>query len=317
MSTCEAILAPGLAAYQELTDAGRFCDLAPFDDNLTALCRKASGETRNQALAAADKRMLCAVFCCCAQNPIPSASERNGYDTCAHRTLLAAESAMGNDSRFKPQVSYNMRTNPPTPLMEKNWHGGLDTESISWTPGGIQHIKNRIGLDGIPYQSGNARRPDVTIVRDPNSPPTQDNISRIVDFKFGNDTFSKQQLRDYTRIGRGIPPLELDDQTCDCSNDNETRGQVALATAAQRVRETDRSTLARIGWGALGTVTAVAAVALVLIPVDGPAGEIVAGTASAAAFARTSAAIGWTIAQRRAAIAISAKHWQTLFSGGF
>jgi len=40
-----------------------------------------------------------------------------------------------------------------------------------------------------------------------------------------------------------------------------------------------------VGYAALGTVLAVGAVALFLIPFDGPVGKVAAGTASAAAFA--------------------------------
>lgn len=320
MSLCETTLAPGLAAYQELTDAGRFCDLAPFDDNLAALCRNASGAARNLALAEADERMLCAVLCCCARHPVVSTTERHGYDTCASRTLSAAESHMGHDSRFKPQVSYNMRpgeTGKPTPLMKKDGTGDLTTESIPWTPGGIQHIKNRIGQDGEPYQAGEARRPDVTIVRDPNKPPTPDNISRIVDFKFGTDTLNRKQRAAYTEIGNDSEPLILDETTCHCANEQETQGQTALISAAQTVREHDRSTLARIGWGALGLVAAVGTIALLIVPVDGPAGEIAAGTATAASFARAFAATGWTTARRQAAATLAAQRWHTLFNGGF
>lgn len=317
MSTCETALAPGLAAYQELTDAGRFCDLAGFDDNLAALCRGAAGEARNIAMDAADKKMLCAVLCCCSRNPIPAASGsgRSGYQTCADRTFSAAEGFMGGDSRFKPEVSYNMRTNPPEPLMEKNIFGNLTTRTIPWDRGGIEHIKNRIGQDGFPYRTGDARRPDVTIVRDPGAAPTGPNISRIVDFKFGNDTLSADQRRDYTLIG-GRPPLVLDEDECDCSDDGETQSQVALATAAQDVREHDRSTLARIGWGTLGTVAAIGAVALAIFPLDGPAGEVAAGAGSAAAFSRAFAAVGWTAARRQAAAVAASQRWRSIYAGG-
>ena len=33
MTLCEETLGPGLAAYQELTDAGKFCELAAFDED--------------------------------------------------------------------------------------------------------------------------------------------------------------------------------------------------------------------------------------------------------------------------------------------
>ncbi|MEJ6401453.1 hypothetical protein [Yoonia sp. 2307UL14-13] len=319
MSVCEETLGPGLAAYQEMTDAGRFCELADFDDNLARICRGATGEARNRALEAADKRMLCSVLRCCDTNAIPAASGsgRNQYQTCADRTLSAAEGFMGHDSRFKPEVSYNMRTNPPTPLMEKGLFGGLTTESIPWNPGGIAHIKNRIEQDGGgPYEAGNARRPDVTIVRDPSSPPVGPNIFRIVDFKFGGDTMGAQQELAYKRIGGGRDPLVLDTQECDCSNDDETRGQVALAIASQSARENDRSALERLGWGALGTVAMVGAAALALVPLDGPAGETASGAGALAAFSRAFSAVGWTATRRQAAAAASAQRWRAIYGGG-
>ena len=318
MTLCEETLGPGLAAYQELTDAGKFCELAAFDDNLAALCRGATGEARNRALAAADKRMLCAVLCCCSKQPAPAASGsgRSGYQTCADRTFAAAEEFMGNDSRFKPEVSYNMRTNPPTPLMEKSAIlRNMTTESIPWNRGGIEHIKNRIAEQGGAYRQGDARRPDITIVRDPSSPPIAANISRIVDFKFGNDSLTSEQRAAYTRIG-GMPPLVLSEQDCDCSDDDETKGQMSLVTAAQDVRERDRSFLARLGWGALGTVAALGAVALAIVPIDGPLGETAAGAGSLAAFSRAFSAAGWTLARRQQAAALAGQRWQQVFAGG-
>lgn len=315
MSTCEEILGPGLAAYQELTDAGKFCELAGFDNNLAMICEGVTGEARNRALAAADQRMLCAVLCCCNNNPVVSDSGRNGYQTCADRTLSAAEQHMGNESRFKPEVSYNMRTSPPTPLMVRNRiTGNLTTRTIPWDPRGIPHIQNRIGQDGTPYQQGDARRPDVIIVRNPELPPVQGNISRVVEFKFGDDDFSDAQQQHYRAIG-GMPALELNADKCDCSNDEETQGQVALATAAQDARENDRSMAARIGWGIVGTVAALGTAALAIFPFDGPLGEIAAGAGTAAAFARAFSAVGWTAARSRAAAALSMQRWNTAFGG--
>lgn len=312
MSACETALAPGLAAYQQLTDAGRFCDLAAFDDSMAALCQGAAGAARNRALAKADEKMLCAVFCCCSNNPVPGEGGQGGYDTCASQTLSAAERFMDNDSRFKSQVSYNMRPDTPEPLMERGLFGGLTTESIPWTRGGIEHIKNRIGQDGFPYQSGDARRPDVVIVRDPSRPPTPDNVSRVVDFKF-TDSLNRAQEDAYARIG-GQPPLVIDSEKCDCSDD-ETRKQLELVTAAQSVVENDRSMLNRIGLGALGTVAAVATVALAIVPVDGPLGETAAGAGTMAAFSRAFAASGWTAARQAAAAATASSRWSTLYAG--
>lgn len=115
---CEETLGPGLAAYQQMSDAGTLCDLAPFDDNTAQLCRGATGAARNRALANVDKKMLCALLCCCNANPTTSPSSRNAYQGCVSGTLSRAQDLMGGDSRFKPEVSYNMRALPPEPMMD-------------------------------------------------------------------------------------------------------------------------------------------------------------------------------------------------------
>lgn len=310
MTVCAETLAPGLAAYQELTDAGKFCDLANFDNNLAVICRGATGVARNLALQAADQRMLCAVYCCCNVNPVPSASGQGGRDTCASQTIAAAEGMMGHDSRFKSQVSFNMRTNPPSPVMQRGLFGGATTEQLPWG----RHAQNRIAQElGRPYEPYDARRPDIVIVNDPSRPPTLDNINRVVDFDFAH-SLDERQLEAYTILGNQAP-LVLDSGTCDCSNDEETRAQTALVTAAQSVVENQRSTLARIGWGALGTVAALGAVALAFVPFDGPLGEAAAGTGAAAAFARAFAAAGWTAARSQAAAALAAQRWATIYAG--
>lgn len=309
MNACAETLGPGLAAYQELTDAGRFCDLAAFDDNLAEICRGATGGARNAALARADERILCAVFCCCNVNPVPGPSGQGGRDTCASQTLAAAEGMMGHDSRFKSQVSFNMQTDPPSPVMQRGLFGAT-TEQLPWG----RHAQNRIARDlGRPYSAGDARRPDVVIVNDPSRPPTLDNINRVVDFDFAH-ALDGDQLKAYEELGGGQAPLVLHSRRCDCSAD-ETRGQTSLATAAQSVVENERSILARIGWGAVGTVAALGAAALLVFPGDGPFGEAAAGSGALAAFGRAFAATGWTAARSRAAAALSAQRWQTLYGG--
>lgn len=105
--------------------------------------------------------------------------------------------------------------------------------------------------------------------------------------------------------------------TCDCADDNETKGQVARVTAAQDIREHERSMLARIGWGALGTVAALGAVAFAIVPLDGPAGKVAARADSDAAFVRTFADAGRTTTRRRAAPALASQRRQSIYAGFF
>lgn len=75
--------------------------------------------------------------------------------------------------------------------------------------------------------------------------------------------------------------------------------------------------LVRIGWGALGTVAALGAVAFAIVPLDGPAGKVAAGADSDAAFVRTFADAGRTTTRRRAAPALASQRRQSIYAGFF
>lgn len=315
---CAQVLGPGLAAYQRLSDAGELCSLAGFDDALATACRAASGEARNRALARADQKILCAVLCCCAANPVAQAGGRRGYDQCATETLGAAQRALGNNARYKPQVSYNMRANPPEPLMDKNLFGQLTTRPLDF-PSEYGRMTGRIQRDfpGVTAEGGtDTRRPDVVIVRDPSRPPTADNISRVVDFKFPGDQVREAADRAYTEIGGGVPPLELNVRVCGCSDDDEKRRQVELVSAAEQAYAVRRSNLERLGWGALGVIGVGVTALAILSPFEGPAGDIAAGAGTAAAWSRALGGAA-TLARSRAAMQSAAAAWNRLYAPGF
>lgn len=316
MSICADALGPGIAAYQQMSNAGTLCDMAGFDNTIAAICRTAAGAARNAAMWPADKKVLCALLCCCAANPSPSASgATNRYQGCVSDTLNAAQSAMGGDSRFKPEVSFNMRANPPLPLMERGFFGGLSTTPIPPSQGGFVRMNNRMNRDfpGVPPFGGtNTRRPDVVIVNDPSRPPTQDNIFRVVEMKFPNDPVRQDQLDLYRRIG-GRAPQVLDVDACDCANDQNTQAQVAFVTAAKAVKDAQISVGDRILSG-VGTVLAAIGTGIAIAsPFEGPAGDIALGTLTAGLAARVFASSVLSATARQALARAAASNWLRVF----
>lgn len=321
---CEETLGPGIGAYQDLTNAGKLCDLAEFDDTVAAMCKAAAGEARNRAMEEVDKKILCALLCCCKVNPIKgtikkkdgSEEEKNYYQICVSNTVKNLERSSGHNSRFKAELSYNMRANPPDPLMDKDLTGNLNTRSLLF-PAEYGRMKGRMNRDypgAEPYGEKDTRRPDVIIVRDPSKPPVQGNISRVVEMKFG-DPYGEEQEASYRRIG-GKRPLKLDPKICGCNDDDRTKGQVALVAAAKAVKDSDVSTFERVLSGAGATICGVATVAAALFPLDGPLGEIALGSATAGLAARAFASTALSAASKRALVRGAAESWETLFATG-
>lgn len=317
MSVCAETLGPGIAAYQQMSNAGTLCDMAGFDDTIAAICRTGAGAARNAAMWPADKKVLCALLCCCNANHGVSSSGRNAYQACVSSTLGAAQSAMGGDSRFKPEVSFNMRANPPEPLMVPGMIYGQTTTPLEWGRD-TQRIQNRINRDypGVPPQGGtDTRRPDVVIVNDPSRPPTPDNIFRLVEMKFGSDTFSTPQRRAYNIIAPGRV-MELDAKECDCANEQNTQAQVAFVTAAAAVKQAQISTADRVLSG-VGTVLAgLGTAAAIVSPFEGPAGDIALGTLTAGLAARVFASSALSAAARQALARNAASSWMQIFGRG-
>lgn len=315
---CDETLGPGLAAYQQMTDAGTLCALADFDDNIVQLCRGATGAARNQLMEEVDKKMLCALLCCCSRDPNISPSGRQAFQSCVSGTLARAQQDMGGDSRFKPEVSYNMRTYPPEPMMERGLLGGLTTTPIPWNSGGNAHINNRIERDfpGVrPEHGRNTRRPDVVIVHDPSQPPTQDNIANVVEMKFPGDSYGEDQLRAYQDIAGG-DIIELDVDTCGCNDDDTTQEQVALVTAAAEARDRQVSLGDRVLSGAGAVLTGIATVGAAALPFDGPVGEVALGGLTAGLVGRVLASSALGAAGRQAIARNAASAWQRLYGSG-
>ncbi len=66
------------------------------------------------------------------------------------------------------------------------------------------------------------RRPDVTIVKDPKKPPTQDNIKQVVEMKFPPDQQKQDQADAYAKIaGNKNKVVVMKSTDCDCTQESQ------------------------------------------------------------------------------------------------
>ncbi|MFN9211792.1 MAG: hypothetical protein ACK6DI_13115 [Betaproteobacteria bacterium] len=248
-----------------------------------------------QTRQAVDDKVVCAVMCCCKDNPVAGSDGQSLQQVCVHQVFDTADRLLGYRSRYKSEISYNMRPEqggPPVPFMHRDGSGADTTEpSRYWRGRANEEIRGFRGGQGL------VRRPDLVIVDDPSRPPAQGNIERVMEMKFGRDPRDRFQDRAYRDIAgsdkryqvfrTGGTPQQDDEHLCNCG-DERAREQVReLAAFAP---QPERSIWPALGWSALVVAGAVATVALAAMPLDGPAGEAAAGAGTAAAFARARAA---------------------------
>ena len=183
------------------------------------------------ALDPKDKEILCSAICYCNYNPNKGKTQNNLYQSCVSERLKEMDEMMFNQSPYKPEITYDMHTDPPSPIMDKN----ILTKGHEYVWGWIK--KNWLNDKGYEYEKGQgmSRRPDVVIVKDPNLPPTQDNIKHVVEIKFGTDTFEKPQRDAYTEIAGDRTKVKvLDPDECGCNSDDDGKKSTVTewATAA-------------------------------------------------------------------------------------
>lgn len=312
MKNCDKKLAPGIAAFNKLVDVGKLCELARFDSVLEQRCKTGTQSIVAETLEPVDIKIFCAVFCCC---------KSNGGDTCAKKTMTAVDRNMDWESRYKSEVSFNMRAKPPKPLMKKSVFGKLTTEPLSQSQGDKVHMANRIEKENPgqkPELGRDTRRPDIVIVRDPSQPPTSENIVRVVDFKFpGDKWYEPNQPLSYEKIDpQGREPLVINDTECGCEDKRKRSSYYELVVAAKTAEDAQISAWERLGYGALTIVAAVATVALIACPYDGPAGDYAAGTATLRAGAGVIARSGMTKLLEKQVKTEATQMMQRIFSGG-
>jgi len=184
---------------------------------------------------------------------------------CADQVFEAADALLGGKSRYKPESAWNTRNQPATP-----------------------------GYDG---GKGYRKIPDVTIVVDSCKPTDAGNVERVAELKFGGDRRRRDQDDAYLEIAGGDPTryqvfrcdgTPKDDETlCDCLEQPEPLPEPVLVPAVQPEWK-KWATVA--GWSLVTVAAAAVTIAAVLVPIDGPAGDIAAGSATLAAAARAAAA---------------------------
>jgi VRR-NUC domain len=166
-----------------------------------------------------DKKVLCAAMCKCDKAPNVGADGRQLKQACVAATMKEVDKQLDYKSLYKQEINYDMTKNPPEPIMDK----AVPTKGHDWLPG---WIANRFGKSddpstpSIPFKAGTGqiRRPDVVIVKDPSKPPTQDNIKQIVEMKFPPDQRSAEQEAEYKKIaGASADVKVLEPSDCDCN----------------------------------------------------------------------------------------------------
>lgn len=296
-SPCIARLTPAIVSASQLLSHDSELDNDDFN-SVVACCPMHPDDVKPEVLDAMkreiDDKVLCEVMCCCSNNPCTGSEVgTNQRQGCVSATLQAADEKLNHQSRYKPEISYNMDTNPPSPFMHRD---GLDQDTTQksdrWQTRAQQEIP------GYKPNKGKVRRPDIIIVKDPSKPPYQDNIDRIMEMKFKGDRWGRGQKIDYERIAGDDEKLKLmkEGGDCSCSGDDGEKQPVLVPGP-----ETQESEDSAVDWGAAAetvgmavvTVAAAAAtVAAAAVIIDGVAGEVALGTATAAAAARTAAAFG-------------------------
>ncbi len=280
---CAATHGPTVAAMSSAITALE-AGTEPFCDN-AGMCP--TEVVRRFGARAVENSVFCDVMCCCRTATGSGARQR-----CVQKTLDAADQALAHQSRYKAEISYNMTTVPPSPFMHRDGSGLK--RSDRW------QTRAQDEIPGCEANEGMVRRPDIVVVRNPNRPPTQDNIERVVEMKFRGDPDDPKQMAAYQAIaGPGAPAEIRREENCDCGNENRRR--IPFPVPAPAPQDADRvvpvpipveperapapvpdtdgvpaSTWVIVG---LGLATAAA----IVFPFDGPAGDVALGSAFLAA----------------------------------
>jgi hypothetical protein len=214
---------------------------------------------------------------------------------CMEEAFKNSDKLLDYNSRYKAEISYDMTQRPPSPFMHRE--NGQDTTEPSqyWQGRAKQEIEN--------YRRGRGmvRRPDLVIVDDPCLPPSQDNIERVLEFKFRGDKRDREQDKAYERIAGnpnkysifriGAKP-QKGEQGCDCGQ-QQTPEPIPVPASEQEEQSALGAAGSALGWSAATVAGTAATAALLLSPFDGPVGEMAAGSATAAAASR--AASAWKV----------------------
>jgi type VI secretion system secreted protein VgrG len=144
-----------------------------------------------------ERAIICRAICACdsAHNGTQRVSQ-----WCVTLALWEYDKALSNQSTIKADVPFDTSKNPPVPLMSKN------------DPTRSKHKKD-----------AGTEAPDVIVVYDGTKPPTQDNIKKVYEIKFGKDELNPEKREAYKKIGGGADFEVLTPGDCGCEEEETER----------------------------------------------------------------------------------------------
>ncbi|BBG30248.1 VRR-NUC domain-containing protein [Zymobacter palmae] len=195
-----------------------------------------------------DKIFLCSAACQCEKTPLIAKDGSERKQDCMSMRINALAKASPKSSFYKAEVNYDMTQAPPEPVLESCPAPGIEPQRHPYLPGWITKYWNDTAKGRPSWQSGCGyiKRPDVIIVHDPLKSPVQSNIKTVVEVKFPNDTFGKDQIEDYIEIaGSEDKVAVLLTEDCGCSDKEREREPVSEPAVAPAEEISAHSSQAR------------------------------------------------------------------------
>jgi type VI secretion system secreted protein VgrG len=165
-----------------------------------------------------EQAIICGAMCACKNVRVGKKGKGMNRQNCVARQLWMLD-RRGHRSTIKAETPYDMSTQPPTPIMSRN-------EPDRPTRG----------------RPAGSKIPDVVIVKDPNKPPTQDNIKRIVEIKFPGDKVGDDQMDQYKRIAGEAPVEVWTLEDCNCPDKKRKPFRVPLPAPARQKKPAPKTT---------------------------------------------------------------------------
>jgi hypothetical protein len=170
-----------------------------------------------------DKSYLCAHICAAEKSPKLMKNGNRDLQKTVELAIRTESIANEHVWGYLPEVGYNMRYNPPRPLMSSN-------PNRKHLPSSFPLGASRSEIQN--YTKGDLRIPDIVILTITPSEmiamrqkriidwskfyPFDDNIKTIVEVKFNNDDWNRDQYKAYNKIAGGrVRELRNGDCSCD------------------------------------------------------------------------------------------------------
>ncbi|WP_448760765.1 VRR-NUC domain-containing protein [Acinetobacter tandoii] len=181
-----------------------------------------------------DKDYLCAHICFVKRNPIKGKVGQTLNQRVCTYAIWKQEEANQLIWKYKAEVGYRMRDRIPTPIMSEK-----QPQRASRFPLGVAAREGMFKLSELETSAaGRLRIPDVVVLKVSDQElinmrvrgnadwskliPTQKNIAKVIEIKFGKDRLSREQSRDYQKIAGGESRFKLlEDIDCSCELRNE------------------------------------------------------------------------------------------------